>query len=85
VALLTEPARLSDIVGENAEEKVRLWAAVKGYEIGELSAGQAAQLAGLPKTAFLQKLGQFGVSVLEVRSAEELEQEIAVARRAAGR
>jgi predicted HTH domain antitoxin len=72
-------------IGENAEAKVRLWAAVKGYEMRELSAGSAAELAGLPLVVFLKALGQFGVSVLEELSPEELEREIEAAGRAARR
>jgi predicted HTH domain antitoxin len=71
-------------LGENGEAKVRLWAAVKGYEMHELTAGTAAELAGLSTAEFLKALGQFGVSVLEDLSPEELEREIDVARRARG-
>ena len=71
-------------IGENAEAKIRLWAAVKGYEIDELSVDEAAELAGLSKVGFLRALGQFGVSVLDA-TPEQLEQQIQVARRAAGR
>jgi hypothetical protein len=41
-------------------DKIRLWAAVKGYEIDELSVDEAAELAGLSKVGFLRALGQFG-------------------------
>ena len=71
-------------VGEDAEQKIRLWAAVKGYEIEELSADEAAELSGLSKIAFLRSLGRFGISVIET-TPEQLESDIAVARRAAGR
>ena len=37
-------------------------AAVRLYEIGKLSSGAAAQLAGLPRTVFLGKLADYGVS-----------------------
>lgn len=40
--------------------------AVKLYASGELSAGKAAELAGIPKLLFLSKLGEFGVSVFEM-------------------
>jgi predicted HTH domain antitoxin len=72
-------------LGENGEAKVRLWAAVKGYEMHELTAGTAAELAGLSTAEFLRALGQFGVSVLDDLTPEELEREVDVARRAAGR
>ncbi|MBS3769401.1 MAG: UPF0175 family protein [Bacteroidales bacterium] len=38
--------------------------ASKLYEDGKLSAGQAAQIAGLSKRAFIEVLGRYGVSVI---------------------
>ena len=57
---LTVPDNALRAIGDNAEGKIRLWAAVKGYELDELSADEAAELAGLSKVAFLRALGQFG-------------------------
>ncbi len=37
--------------------------AAKLYEDAKLSAGQAAQIVGLSKRAFIEMLGKFGVSV----------------------
>ncbi len=37
--------------------------ATKLYEDAKLSAGQAAQMVGLSKRAFIEILGKFGVSV----------------------
>jgi len=71
-------------IGENAEAKVRLWAAIKGYELHELTASAAADLAGLAKVEFLQELGRFGFAVFD-QSWEELEREVQAARRAGGR
>ncbi len=34
------------------------------YEEGKVSAGQAAKIAGLSKRAFIELLGQYGVSVI---------------------
>jgi predicted HTH domain antitoxin len=40
--------------------ELRLAGAVKLYEIGRLSSGAAAQVAGIPRTVFLTKLADFG-------------------------
>jgi predicted HTH domain antitoxin len=40
------------------------------YEKGKLSLGQAAQLAGLSKQAFMETLGAYGVSVFNHPSSE---------------
>jgi predicted HTH domain antitoxin len=58
----------SDLIGA----EVRLAAAVKLYEVGRLSSGAAATLAGLPRVVFLTKLADYGVSTFRL-SREELE------------
>ena len=46
---------------EQFSEMLRMAAAVKLYELGRLSSGAAAELAGLPKPVFLSRLADFGV------------------------
>lgn len=41
-------------------KELHLVAAVKLCEIGRLSSGAAAQLAGLPRPVFLMKLAEYG-------------------------
>lgn len=50
--------------------------ASKLYEDATLSAGQAAEIAGLSKRAFIEMLGKYGVSVFS-SSTEELRKDIA--------
>lgn len=40
------------------------------YEKGRLSVGQAAELAGLSKSAFMEILGSYGVSVFNYPSTD---------------
>jgi predicted HTH domain antitoxin len=47
--------------------------AAKMYERGILSTGQAAELVGLSKRAFIEILGKYGVSVFGYNSLEEIE------------
>lgn len=54
---------------------MRMSAAVKFYEMGRLSSGRAAELAGVPRVVFLHLLGEYGVSVLD-QSREELEEDL---------
>lgn len=42
--------------------EARLLLAVKLYEMGRLSTGLTAQMAGMPRTVFVFLLGRFGVS-----------------------
>ena len=45
---------------------VRRAAAVKLYELGKLSSGAAASLAGVPRVAFLTKLADYGVDTFDL-------------------
>lgn len=54
--------------------EIRLAAAVKLYELGRLSSGAAANLAGIPRTVFLQRLGDFCVNTFSL-TREDLENE----------
>jgi predicted HTH domain antitoxin len=56
---------------ETLASRIRLAGAVKLYELGELSAGAAAQLADLPKAYFLARLADYGVNTFDL-SEEEL-------------
>ncbi|MEX0803858.1 MAG: UPF0175 family protein [Candidatus Binatia bacterium] len=58
--------------------ELRLAAAVKLYELGRMSSGAAAKLAGVPKTVFLMKLADYGVDTFKL-SEEELRQETRLA------
>jgi predicted HTH domain antitoxin len=49
---------------------VRMAAAVKLYEMGRLSSGAAAELAGVPRTVFLSELADYGVSTFDLTEAE---------------
>jgi len=56
------------------EEEARLLFAVKLFEAGKLSLGQAAKLAGFSKRAFMDVLGRQGVPVFNY-DPEELREE----------
>ena len=59
---------------ESVGAKLRLAAAVKLYELGRLSSGAAAALAGIPRTLFLTKLADYGVSTFNL-SVEDLQRD----------
>ena len=56
---------------EGLGNELKLAAAVKLYELGKLSSGAAAELAGIPKPLFLSKLADYGVVTFRL-SEEEL-------------
>lgn len=55
-------------------KELSMLAAVKLYELGRLSSGRAAELAGMPRVAFLHALGRYKVSPFEAE-LEDLETE----------
>jgi predicted HTH domain antitoxin len=59
---------------EEAGAELRMLAAVKLFELKELSSGAAARLAGVSRVAFLTRLAEYGVPVFDM-SEDELEQE----------
>jgi len=63
--VLNLPEGLSQAISltpDELEAQVRLMAAIKMFELGKLSSGKAAELAGLSKTAFLDACGRYRVS-----------------------
>jgi predicted HTH domain antitoxin len=55
-------------------------AAAKLYELGRLSSGKAAQLAGMERVEFLYALARVGVPAINLRD-EQIDREIAAAKR----
>lgn len=67
VALGVSPERLG--------ESLLLAAAVQWFESGKLSSGAAADLAGLPKPVFMERLKDFGVPAFRLNE-DELREEL---------
>lgn len=55
---------------ETFARELPLLAAIKLYELGRLSSGRAAQLAGVPRVEFLMLLERYKVFPLEAELAE---------------
>ncbi len=71
-ANIAQAVRLTD---EEFEAQIRLMAALKMFELGKLSSGKAAELAGLSRVEFLEACGRYRVPVFNY-SPEELEAEL---------
>ena len=63
---------------EEAGEALRMAAAVKFFELGRLSSGAAARLAGLPRVVFLSRLADYGVDTFDL-TEEQLARETRLA------
>jgi len=59
---------------ESFARELRLAAAVKWYEIGEVSQGRAAEIAGVSRQEFLAALGRYRVSPFQYTPEEVLEE-----------
>lgn len=66
------------ISNEALAAEIRMLAAVKLYELGRLSSGAAAKLAGIPRVVFLMKLADYGVNTFDL-SETELAEDVAQA------
>jgi len=60
--------------------EMRILAAVKLFELGRLSSGRAAELAGISRVEFLAALPRYEVGPLEYLTAEELRRDVLNAR-----
>ncbi len=66
---LPESVKISD--GE-----IKMIVAARLFDLGELTSGQAAKLAGITKREFIESVGRYGVSIFQY-SADELDQDLA--------
>jgi predicted HTH domain antitoxin len=60
---------------EEMERHIRLMAALKMFELGKISSGKAAELAGMSRVEFLETCGRYRVSIFNY-PPEEAKQEI---------
>jgi predicted HTH domain antitoxin len=58
--------------------ELMLAAAMKLFELGRLSSGAAARLAGIPRTLFLARLANYGVVTFQL-TEEDLKEEAVLA------
>jgi predicted HTH domain antitoxin len=77
------PANAKTFYGEDAEAALHLRAAMMGYQLGELTSTQAAELAGISRVAFIERLGEFGIPLFNL-TREEYEHDRDVLREATG-
>ncbi|MBV7336324.1 UPF0175 family protein [Chloroflexi bacterium TSY] len=57
-------------------QEMRLAAAIKWYELKQISQAKAAEVAGLSRAEFLAELHRFGVTPFQYEDADELVQEV---------
>jgi predicted HTH domain antitoxin len=55
-------------------KEMRLVAAVKWYEMRQVSQARAAEIAGISRAEFLDTLGRFGVTAFQYDAAEIIEE-----------
>jgi predicted HTH domain antitoxin len=60
---------------QELEAQIRLMAALKMFELGKLSSGKAAQLAGISRVEFFEMCGRYHVSIVNY-STDEIEAEL---------
>jgi predicted HTH domain antitoxin len=63
------------LTADELAQELRLAAAVKLHELGRLSSGAAANLAGIPRVVFLSKLPDYSVPTFQL-TADELAEDL---------
>ncbi len=67
-----------NLTEEQAGDALRMAAAVKLYELGRLSSGAAARLAGVARVLFLSRMADYGVETFKL-TEEDLRKEARLA------
>lgn len=66
------------VSSQDVGETLRMAAAVKLFELGRISSGAAAHLAGVPRVVFLSRLADYGVDTFKL-TEEQLQREVRLA------
>ena len=78
VLTLHVPSEISQMLNRTPEEltrDVQLYAALMLFRLGKLSSGAAAELAGLPRVAFLDLCAEYDIPVSQI-SGDDLRREV---------
>ena len=59
---------------DELEFNIRLMAALKMFELGKVSMGKAAELAGMSKTEFMENCGRYKVSVFNYKEKDAVQE-----------
>lgn len=62
------------VSGDDFASDLRMAAAMKYYEMGRLSSGAAARLAGVPRVVFLARLADYNIDTFRL-TEEQLQRE----------
>ncbi len=65
---------MNQVILDIPGETLRMAAAVKLFELGRLSSGSAARLAGVPRVVFLSRLADYGVDTFRLTEEQLLKE-----------
>ena len=70
VYIPSEIQRMLNRTPEELKRDLQLYAALMLFNLGKLSSGAAAELAGVPRVSFLDLCADYGISVSQITPAE---------------
>ena len=73
LSISEETLQALKLTPEQLARELCLTAAMKLYELGKLSSGAAAQLAGIDRAIFLSKLSEYNIDTFRLTEAELIE------------
>ena len=76
---VTYPASLADSLklgDREFESEIKILSLIKLYELGKVSSGTAARVLGISRVDFLEKAGEYQVSVFQLPDESSLDEDI---------
>jgi len=58
------------------ENEIKIISLIKLYELGKISSGTASKVLGISRVDFLEKLGEYQVSLFSFHDESELDEEL---------
>lgn len=77
---ITYPKSLANslkLAEKEFEIEIKIISLIKLYELGKISSGTASKILGVTRLDFLEKIGEYQVSIFNFQDENELNEEIA--------
>jgi len=77
---VTYPESLANslkLADKEFEKEIKTLSMMKLYELGKISSGTASKILGINRVDFIEKIGEYGVSVFNFYDEDELNEDIA--------
>ena len=70
-------ANLLKLADKEFENEIKTISLIKLYELGKISSGSASKILGINRVDFIEKIGEYQVSIFHFQDENELNEDIA--------